>query len=238
VPRLDLLDRAATRPTRASIPPLENGDRLTRVEFERRYDAMPEGVKAQLIDGIVYMASAVRTDHGDEHLIVSTWLGLYATRTPGVIGSLAPSVRLGPKDMPEPDALLRIVPEAGGLSRVDEDQYLSGPVELAVEVAGSSASVDLKVKKSRYLGRGILEYLVILLYEPEVMWFARRGHSYARILPDRRGILRSKRFPGLWLDARALLARDAERVLAVLDRGLRSREHAAFVRELDRRRRA
>jgi len=36
-----------------SIPRLQNGDRLTRVEFERRYLAMPEVKKAQLIEGIV-----------------------------------------------------------------------------------------------------------------------------------------------------------------------------------------
>jgi hypothetical protein len=45
---------------RAKIPPLENGDRLTRAEFERRYDAMPNLKKAELIKGIVYLGSPVR----------------------------------------------------------------------------------------------------------------------------------------------------------------------------------
>ena len=40
-----------------AVAPLENGDRLTRAEFERRYDAMPHVKKAELIEGEVYMPS-------------------------------------------------------------------------------------------------------------------------------------------------------------------------------------
>jgi hypothetical protein len=42
------------------LPPLENGDRLTRPEFERRYAAAPHITKAELIEGIVYVASPLR----------------------------------------------------------------------------------------------------------------------------------------------------------------------------------
>lgn len=52
--------RTAAEPTpRSAIPPLENGDGLSRAEFERRYDAMPELKKAELLEGIVYMAAPV-----------------------------------------------------------------------------------------------------------------------------------------------------------------------------------
>jgi len=48
-----------------NTPPLESGDRLTRQEFERRYQAMPNIQKAELIEGVVYVASPVRaTSHG------------------------------------------------------------------------------------------------------------------------------------------------------------------------------
>jgi len=237
VPRLDLLDRATAPDPEGLdvIPPLENGDYLTRAEYERRYDAMPEGVRAELIDGIVYMASPVSYRHSGPHSSLTMWLGDYARATRGTHMRIAPSVRLGPKDMPEPDTLLRIVEEAGGLSRVDEDDYLSGPVELAAEVAASSASRDLNQKKRRYLERGIVEYLVVVVRTREVLWFVRRGGRFVAMKPDRRGVLRSKVFPGLWLDAPALLAGDDRRVHAVLAKGLRSREHAAFARKLRRR---
>ena len=51
------------------IPPLESGDRLTRAEFLRRYDAMPDLKKAELIEGVVYVPSPVRQKyHGRPHL--------------------------------------------------------------------------------------------------------------------------------------------------------------------------
>jgi len=46
------------------MPPLRDGDRLTRAEFERRWDAMPEVTKAELIDGVVHMPAALSIDHG------------------------------------------------------------------------------------------------------------------------------------------------------------------------------
>src|SRR5690242_18786909 len=51
-----------------AVPPLRHGDRLTRAEFERRYDAMPHLKKAELIEGVVYMPSSVRLrSHGNPH---------------------------------------------------------------------------------------------------------------------------------------------------------------------------
>ena len=68
------------------LPPLESGDRLTREEFERRYEAMPEVKKAELINGVVYMGSPVRfRAHGRPHVLLLTWLGTYSALTPGVL---------------------------------------------------------------------------------------------------------------------------------------------------------
>lgn len=46
--------------SKTGIPPLENGDRLTRQEFELRYTAASDIRKAELIEGVVYVASPVR----------------------------------------------------------------------------------------------------------------------------------------------------------------------------------
>jgi hypothetical protein len=53
------MTQSITKPT-YSIPPLENGDRLTRAEFERRYEGMPNLKKAELIEGIVCLAAALK----------------------------------------------------------------------------------------------------------------------------------------------------------------------------------
>lgn len=50
-----------------ALPRLENGDHLTRAEFERRYDAMPGLKRAELIEGVVYRPSPVRAYHAEPH---------------------------------------------------------------------------------------------------------------------------------------------------------------------------
>src|SRR5437763_6954003 len=90
-------------PDHASAPPpLENGDRLTREEFERRYDAMPDLKKAELIEGVVFMPSPVRIRrHSGPHADIGTWAGIYRAHTPGVgIGDNG-SVRLDEDNMPQ-----------------------------------------------------------------------------------------------------------------------------------------
>jgi hypothetical protein len=42
-------------------------------------------------------------------------------------------------------------------------------------------------------------------------------------------LLKSRAFPGLWLDAGALLRGELKAVLATLRRGIESPEHAAFL---------
>jgi hypothetical protein len=50
------------------LPLLEPGDRLSREEFERRYDRIPQLKKAELIEGTVYMPSPVRAaKHAGPH---------------------------------------------------------------------------------------------------------------------------------------------------------------------------
>src|SRR5215467_4127645 len=105
-----------TSPLRASspeaVPPLENGDRLTRAEFERRYKAMPNLKKAELIEGVVYMPSPVRQRfHGRQHLHLNFWLTAYEGGTPGVEGGDNSTVRLDLHNIPQPDCLLFIQPE-------------------------------------------------------------------------------------------------------------------------------
>ena len=101
----------------ATIPPLENGDRLTRNEFERRYHAMPQVKKAELVEGIAHMSSPVRArKHGRPHAAIMTWLGSYWLATPGLELLDNPTVRLDADNEPQPDVCLRI--EVGGQLKV------------------------------------------------------------------------------------------------------------------------
>ena len=179
------------------LPPLENGDRLTREEFERRYDAMPDLKKAELINGVVYMGSPVRfSNHGRPHGRIIGWLVVYCAATPGVdLGDNA-TVRLGVDTDPQPDALLRIEPQAGGKSRISEDDYVEGAPELIVEIAASTASHDLHGKLEVYrpkrpcrsisFGECMMNRLTGLLC---------RTARMSRLTPDTSGVIHSQMFP-------------------------------------------
>lgn len=125
---------AGTTSELLTIPPLENGDKLTRAEFERRYHAMPNLKKAELIEGIVYVASPLRIkSHGEPPSYIIAWLGVYKAATPGVGLADNTTVIIDADNEPQPDAILRI--EVGGQSRINQNDYLEGAPELIVEVA-------------------------------------------------------------------------------------------------------
>lgn len=208
-------------------PPLNAGDRLSRAEFERRYQTHPEITKAELIEGVVHMPSPVHFAlHSQPHVDMVTWLGLYRAVTPGVVGGDNATVHLDYENVVQPDALLRLEPALGGRSRVTEDDYLAGPPELVVEIAASSASYDMHDKRRVYARNGVQEYLVAQAYEQRVDWFVLREGVYEALQPDDEGVLRSEVFPGLWLPVDALWAGDLATMLAVLQQGLASPEHA------------
>jgi Uma2 family endonuclease len=215
------------------VPRLENGQRLTRDEFERRYDAMPDLKKAELIEGVVYVPLPVsHRSHGRPHAHVTCWLAVYAGGTAGVDVGDNSSVRLDLANMPQPDCSLFIQPEHGGRVRIGEEGYIEGPPELAAEVAASSASYDLGVKKDAYLRHGVLEYVVWQVLEGKIDWFVSEEGQFKTLAPGEDGILRSLVFPGLWLDPGALLRGDLSAVIATVQRGLDSSAHAEFLARL------
>ncbi len=214
-----------------TIPPLENGDQLTRYEFEQRYEQMPHVKKAELIEGIVYMASPLRfTQHAEPHALIMTWLGTYWSATPGVkVGDNA-TVRLDADNEPQPDALLRITVD--GQSTISEDGYVEGAPELIVEIAASTASIDLNDKLKAYRRNQVQEYLVWRVYDAEFDWFRLKEGKYIKLKPNEKGIICSEYFPGLWLAQSALLTGDLVQVLAILQQGLQSSEHHNFVNKI------
>jgi Uma2 family endonuclease len=218
------------------IPPLENGDRLTRAEFERRYNAMPHIKKAELIGGVVYMPSPIRLEsHGTPHAALLAWLGGFWARTPGVSVADNATVRLDDDNEPQPDAFLYILPTHGGQARVDDDDYLEGAPDLAGEVSASSASIDLHAKLRVYQRHGVREYIVWRVFDQEIDWFVHRNDRFERLAVGSDGIYRSEIFPGLWLDPAAMTTSNMTTVLDVLQRGFDSPEHAAFVAALQKR---
>lgn len=225
-----VLEAPSRRVLPDEIPPLENGDHLSAAEFLRRYTAMPDVKKAELIQGIVYlMASPVRIDqHGQPDGIVQGWLFTYALQTRGVKHATNTTTRMSPEDLPQPDGLLRLLPECGGQTKVDAKGYLVGAPELIVEVAASSASLDTRQKFTSYLRASVQEYVIWRTQDQAVDWWTLEDDEYVRLQPDINGVIRSRIFPGLWLSVPALVAEDAAGVVACLQEGLASEEHSSF----------
>jgi Uma2 family endonuclease len=213
-----------------NVPLLVNGDRLTQAEFHRRYETYPEDVKFELIGGIVYMVSPLRRSHGRYHVKLSFALELYEMGTPGIELLDNTTTILGEESEPQPDLGLRILSAYGGRSRETGEDYVEGPPELLSEISYSTRAIDLHRKRDDYRRAGVQEYLVVCVEEQELHWFNFATGRYIR--PNRQRISRSKVFPGLWIDGPALLARDSARISQVMQQGLASREHAAFVKRL------
>ena len=229
-----LLTRPAEKqPAAAEVPSLVNGDHLAAAEFLRRYYAAPEIKKAELIDGRVYMASPVRIDeHGEPASLAHGWVFSYSIATDGTRAALDSTTRLSPADVPQPDVLLRILPDFGGRSRINGKGLLEGPPELVIEIAASSKSYDTLEKKETYRRAGVQEYIVWRSQDAELDWWQLVEDEYLRLEPDADGIVKSRVFPGLWLDVQAMLAENGARVLSVLQQGLADESHAAFVARL------
>ena len=220
------------RPRCDGKPPLESGDRLTYAEFERRYMARPDIKKAELIEGVVYVSTPIYVQHGEPHSDIIGWLSVYRAATPGIRIADNTSLRLDVDNEPQPDVCVWIDDPTGQAPRVPKEGFLEIVPELIVEVAASSAAYDLYDKLNAYRRNRVQEYLVLVVYEQETRWHVWEEGEYHLLAPDEAGILRSRVLPGLWLDPERFWAGDLAGVLAVLQQGLASPEHEAFVNRL------
>jgi Uma2 family endonuclease len=219
--------------TATRIPLLKDGDRLTADEFERRYEASPHIKRAELVEGVVHVASPVRAEqHGTPQAFVVGWLTIYVATTPGVIPADNSTVRLDDRNVYQPDVVLYIDPKRGGQVQM-KGGYIEGGPELAVEVSASTTDLDLTRKLESYRRHGVREYIVWRTLDAAIDWFTLRDGEYVRTLPGEDGLIRSEAFPGLWLDPAVLIANDFARVLAIVGEGVKSAEHAEFVARLN-----
>jgi hypothetical protein len=217
-------------PTLAPAAELVTGMRMTREEFLAAWEELPDLKRAELIDGEVWVASPVRIDHWQPEGLIGLWLGMFSLRTIGCqFGHNGTWEMLG--SIPQPDVFLRIAPAYGGQSS-DGKKFPIGAPELAVEICVTSRDYDFGPKLHLYRRAGVREYITLETFRNRIVWRALEEDRYREVAPDENGVYRSERFPGLWLDSKALIANDGAKLLATLEQGLATPEHAAFVEEL------
>ncbi len=211
---------------------LHNGDCISQAKFHLLYEQMPVGIKAELLNGIVYLCEPLAQQHGENHLRLGSLFDAYQAYTTGVQACDNATVILGENDEVQPDLFLRILPEFHGQTKNSGigRLYVQGAPELIAEVAHSTRSMDLHLKRERYAAAGVIEYVVLCLAPLRLHWFDLREGT--TLLPTSNGAFQSRMFPGLWIHEDALLNMDYRQVMAVLHEGLASREHEEFVSNL------
>jgi Uma2 family endonuclease len=215
----------------SKISTLHNGDSLDQKTFHKLYEQTPEGFHAQLIGGIVYVASPVHFPHSNPDGLIQFWLWSYRKKTPGVGVINKTTTILGSTSEPEPDGGLFILPSHGGHCTTG-GKTLKGAPELLIEIANSSAAIDLNQKKRDYETYGVQEYLVVLAEEQAVIWWQLVDGVYQEIPQSNDGFFHSLAFPGLWLDPAGLFAMSEVQMETALELGIASPQHAAFVSKL------
>lgn len=214
------------------IPPLRTGDRMSRTEYAAIYEPLPTDFRAQLIEGVVYLSGPVKYSHGSATSRLTGLVGMYSGWTKGVSGSLHPTIRLDEMNEPEPDAVLLIDADHGGQTFTPPEDFLTGPPEWIGEVVETRDALEFGPKWNAYARNGVREYVVWCLEDQSITWFILRDGRYEARTPDADGVVRSDVFPGLWLDVVAMIEDNFPRLKVVIEQGLASPEHAAFVAAL------
>jgi Uma2 family endonuclease len=185
---------------------------MARAEFHRRYLEHPEIKKAELVEGVVYVPSPVRTDqHGRPHGLIARWLGAYCDLNPQAELVIDSTVELDNDNEAQPDIILRT---SLGSSRLTQEGYIEGPPELIVEVAASSRAYDMHDKLRAYRRNGVQEYIVWQTLDRRIVWFELIDGEYAPLAPDSEGVIHSRVFPGLCLAVTSMLDGNIVAVLA------------------------
>ena len=194
---------------------LHNGDRMSREEFLRRWEQIPELKQAELIKEVVYLASPVSTARGSYDILLGSWLSFYAYASGQDLLITGNTTLLLDDRSFQPD--IAVVKRRQGLAKTP---YLEQLPDLVVEISYSSQSYDLGPKLAAYRSAGIRDYITVLLREQRVEWRVLSGSRYRVLNASKDGILRSVNFPGLWLDTNALFPHDRQRLFGAIHSGL------------------
>ena len=127
---------------------LQEGLRLSRVEFERRSRERRISRRPSSSKGRPRAVRRSIRQHARPYAAAVWWLGAYAVATQGVHVVDNATLRLDGDNELQPDAALLVDPRAGGQARISADDYVEGAPELVAEIAASSAPRDLRDSSS------------------------------------------------------------------------------------------
>ncbi len=179
----------------AEKPPRLAKDEI--ITFEKFYEIIPEGVKADLLDGKIIRDSPAIPMHADVASWLLTLLRIFVEQFGlGKVLAAPVTVRLAKYQSPEPDISFINKSRLGVIG----ESYINGPPDLCVEVISrSSRRIDRGRKFVLYAEHGVKEYWIIDPLPEKVEFFENQNGEWRGILPDEHGRLYSKVLPGFWL---------------------------------------
>lgn len=168
-----------------------------KLTFEDFCSLVKDGEKADLIDGVIYMASPESTGANDFFVwILYLISGFVEERELGRVFASRVAFRLGETQGPEPDiAFVR----SDQLHRV-KSGGVEGPPDLALEIVSpDSVERDYVKKREQYRQAGVPEYWIVDPMLQRVTLLRRTAAGAYREIKPRKGVLRSQALPGFWL---------------------------------------
>ena len=151
-------------------------ERSGNITFAEYCASIHDGEKADLLNGVIYMASPDNTDNSD----LQSWLQALLFEFIGIyrLGKLFTSrvaFKLNNKNAPEPDIAFVSAKEAKRIKR----GYVEGPPDLAIEIVSpESVYRDYYQKREIYEKAGVLEYWIIDPDEKKATFYIRKGSRY------------------------------------------------------------
>ncbi len=185
--------------------PQSNAPTVDLITVEQFYRLVPDGQKADLIDGVIYMASPDSLRHNHLTLFVSRLFQGYL-EAKGLGGDVTVSrfaFELTPHRAPEPDVAY-VRPERTHL--LSEVSMRGGP-DIAVEIVSrDSRNRDYGEKRQLYQDAGVPEYWIIDPIQERVEFLVLHEGRYQLAPLEENRMFRSRALGGLWIDVGWLLA--------------------------------
>ena len=167
-----------------------------RITFEQFCAIVDGDQKADLIDGVIYMASPDNMDANELFVwLVSLLHGFVQAKELGKVYGSRAAFRLNKTNAPEPDIAFVSKHRLGAVRRGN----FEGPPDLAVEIVSpESVERDYEKKRRQYEKAGVREYWIVDEMEQRVT-LLRLHRGKFREARARKGVLTSKVLPGFWL---------------------------------------
>lgn len=172
--------------------------------FSEFCDLIQEDQKADLLDGVIHLASPENSEHNDLLRWLTVVLDLFIEdRQLGRLTINKVAYRLSERTAPEPD--LGFV-ATHRLDRIRRG-YVDGPPDLAVEIVSpDGVDRDYEAKRRCYEAAGVLEYWIIDPLDHTAMFLLLEGDRFVECIP-REHVYQSRVLAGFELDVRCLWQR-------------------------------